>query len=180
MLCTFSPSLPFVAHCCSSSLFLFLGLAVMVTRCLVKVLGSHHSLSLLTIFFHFHVTLTGITSGTVQHMKLQVSFSHTAIHNQQVVHFFSNIMVWEIVIQVITHTILNSACSDCSATPPPQQIMIYLLPPPYFEKGKCISNPNNSTGVSCQYIDTRHTLTPVELPLYKLDFTFLLQFYSRF
>ena len=34
--------------------------------------GNHRRLSLLTISFHFRVTLTGITSGTVQHNIVRV------------------------------------------------------------------------------------------------------------
>ena len=49
---------------------------------------DHHHLRLLTIFCHFCVTLTGITSGTVQHATLCV-FSHTAKHNLQVAHFLT-------------------------------------------------------------------------------------------
>ena len=53
------PSLPRVASCCSSSLFLFVGIAVIVRRCFVLCTSSwdhdsdHHYLNLLTIFFLF-------------------------------------------------------------------------------------------------------------------------------
>ena len=49
--------------------------------------GDHRRLNLLTIFFHFRVTLTVIASGTVQHATLGI-FSHSANYNIQVVHFF--------------------------------------------------------------------------------------------
>ena len=36
--------------------------------------GDHRRLSLLTIFFHFRVTQTGIASGTVRQATLRASF----------------------------------------------------------------------------------------------------------
>ena len=97
ILCACSPSLPCVVLCCSSSLFLFVRLAAMVTLLMVtsldwllwcmRVAGTIVVL-IIIIFFHFRATLTGIASGTVQLATLCVSFSIQANTTNKLYTFF--------------------------------------------------------------------------------------------
>ena len=114
--------------------------------------GDHRRLSLLTIFLHVRVTRTGIASGNcvqqsnARHYMRPFPYCQTQSTSCTLFSKKKNIIVGTK--SSITHTILYAARSDCSATPQ-QQIMIYLLPPPYLKKRKCVSNPNNSTVASC-------------------------------
>ena len=94
--------------------------------------GDHPRLSLLAIFFHFRVTLTAITSGTVHLATCNIlcPFLDCQTHPTSCA-LFSNIMVRKK--SSITPNILDPARSDCHATPL-QQIMISLLPPPHLKK----------------------------------------------
>ena len=71
---TCSPSLPCVSRDCSSSLFPLRHIASDGHKMLRESRGYHRRLNLLTIFFHFRVTLTGIANETVQHATLCASF----------------------------------------------------------------------------------------------------------
>ena len=122
----------------------------MVTRCFGKVTDSLRPLlsqfvdHLFPLLCHTDWNCK-FASGIVQHATLPVPFPSlcTAKHSPQVVHFFSNIMVGKK--SSITPNILLAARSDCLTTPW-QQIMISLLPAPYLEKRKCVSNPNRCMG----------------------------------
>ena len=109
--------------------------------------GDRRLLSLLTISFHFPVTLTEITSETVQHS--------VGPNTTYELYTFSNIMVGKK--SSITPNILYAARRDYGTTVR-QQMMISVWSPPFLEKRKCVSNTNNSTVASCLQVDTQHII----------------------
>ena len=157
ILCACSPSLSCVARDCSSSLFLFVILAEMVTRCFVKVAGT------IVVSVCWPSPSTFVSRWLQSQVEqsdhnIVCDLSRTAKHSLQVVHFFQILLQGKK--SSITPNILYAAHSDCRAAPR-AQMMISARPPPCLEKRKCVSNTNNSsysTVASCLHVDTRHII----------------------